>query len=68
MKHIIEFILPSDKGDLAIHMYSTDFFMSLMDIERHIRDCLKHGHHYKDADEALEFIRTLITDKLGEIE
>ena len=62
----LKFSLPEEQYDFDTCVRAGEFRSSLIEIENHIRSCLKHGHQYKCIDEALEAIRNLIPEDIHE--
>jgi len=60
MKAILEFNLdePEDVLSFARTNKAQDYFLALWDISEQLRSWDKHGHPFKDADDALSQIRT----------
>lgn len=63
MKAILEFNLPEDASELKAANSGPAAFVALRSIDNWLRTCVKHGHNYKTADEALGAAR----DELREI-
>jgi len=62
MKAILEFNLPEDA---ALHKWavaSADMASEIMDLDNNLRSWIKHGHQFKDADEALRTVREFLAD------
>lgn len=57
MKHIIEFDPIEDKDALTAAIYGMDFFFVIWELDQKLRQYLKYGHKFEDADEALERLR-----------
>jgi hypothetical protein len=57
MKAILEFNLPEDIIDFTKATKAQDYFHALWDIGVQLRSWEKHGHSFKDADDAVVQIR-----------
>jgi len=59
MKAILKFNLdePEDITSFARATKAQDYFLALWDIGEQLRSWEKHGHSFKDADDALSQIR-----------
>ena len=73
MEHIMKFNLPEEKQDLILAQKGSEYWLVLWNLVNGpdgIRGFLKHGHDFKDADDALEWVRDFIFDNvnLDEIE
>jgi hypothetical protein len=73
MEHIMKFNLPEDKQDLILAQKGSEYWSCLWNLvygPEGIRSFLKHGHKFKDADEALEWVSEFVFNhvNLDEIE
>lgn len=69
MKVIIEFNLPEEANDFKMAIWGRDYWSNLHDIAQELRNQIKYGHEFKDVDEALEWVRSLVDySRLDEIE
>jgi hypothetical protein len=73
MEHIMKFNLPEDKQELILAQKGNEYWLALWNLiygSEGVRNKLKHGHKFKDADEALEWVRDFVVDNvdLDEIE
>lgn len=57
MKAIIEFNLPEDQREYSIHTQAEDMLGMIQNFSEYLRETQKHGHDFKNADDALEKIR-----------
>ena len=57
MKAIIEFNLPEDQNYYDVANQSPRMLALLWDLSEQLRSWYKHGHDFKDADDALYNIR-----------
>ena len=57
MKAIIEFNLPEDQNYYDVANQSPRMLALLWDLSQQLRSWQKHGHDFKDADDALDKIR-----------
>ena len=57
MKAILKYNLPEDKKEFNVACKGSDLFLSLWDFDQQLRQYIKHGHNFKDVDEALETMR-----------
>ena len=65
-KVTIEFNTPEEAPELHDHMHGQHYCVALCNIDNHLRACLKHGHSYKDVEEALEGVREMIPHEIWE--
>jgi hypothetical protein len=63
MKGILIYDLEEERGEFEIAVKAMEWALSCWDLDMYLRDKVKHGHGFKDADEALEAVR----DKVREI-
>lgn len=57
MKAILEFDLPEDLIEYTKANKAQDYFLALYDICEQLRSWDRHGHPFKDANDALTQIR-----------
>lgn len=68
MKVILEFNLPEEEQDLLLVQRGRDYFCVIWETLQDIRGYLKHGHNFKNIDEALERIEDkLLEAKIDDI-
>lgn len=63
MKGILEFNLPEEEYEFQIASKANNAHWALRSIDERLRTWLKHGHQFKDADDAVRGIR----DELNKI-
>lgn len=51
------FDLPEEKEEFILASKGQDSWSALFEMDQWLRNKLKHGHNYYDADEALEAVR-----------
>ena len=61
---ILKYKLPEEQSDFTLANHGADFYIVLFDVLNDLQGKLKHGHDYKDIDDAIERIRTFISDSL----
>jgi hypothetical protein len=64
MKAILEFDLPEDNCNHILAVHAMDFALLAWDLDQYLREKLKYGHQFTDADDALEAIREFLHDQL----
>lgn len=57
MKAHLEFNLPEDQREYAVLFQAENMLSLLQNFSEYLRLSQKHGHDFKDADDALEKIR-----------
>lgn len=62
MKAILEFNLPEDETAHNLAKNGSAYHAALWDLDRKLRDWLKYGNDFKDADEALDAARKELAD------
>lgn len=60
MKATLEFNLPDEDRDHHNALHGADWKGVCEDLDRQLRDWLKHGHKFKTPYEALQAVRTLL--------
>jgi hypothetical protein len=65
MKGILEFDLPEDECNFKIASTAMDWALTILEMDRWLRDKLKHGHEFKNTDEALQFMRDYLNSELA---
>lgn len=66
-KAILEFILPEDEWDFKAAQSGTKMRGLFFEIDQDLRNKLKHGHEFKSPDEALEYVRSIIHEGVGDL-
>lgn len=66
MKAIIEYNLPKESYEYKVANSAIDCYHLLKDLDEKLRSWMKHGHDFKDADDALSDIRDFIRDEMIE--
>ena len=66
MKAILEFQLPEEQIEFDIANSASGYHSTLWGLDEKLRGQIKHGHGFKDADEALAATRQLIHDLMEE--
>ena len=56
-KITIEFTLPEEENEYKVMSKAQDAQRMLWDLSQQLRSWYKHGHDFKDADDALDKIR-----------
>ena len=57
MNVTLHYTLPEERGDAMLALHAVDLSLVIWDISQSIRTWTKHGHKFKDADEALDAVR-----------
>lgn len=57
MKVILEFNLPDEQSEYTVASKAISWYSIVWDIDRWLRERLKYGHKFKNADDALEAAR-----------
>ncbi len=60
MEATLKFTLPEEENEYKLHVNGTMYNSIIIEIKNKLRACLKYGHTYQTADEALEDIRDFI--------
>jgi len=63
-KAILEFNLPEDRVEHEIAVHAMDFACVLSNLDDILRGCLKYGHEFQSADEALEEVRKDLREEM----
>lgn len=66
MKAFLEFEIPQDEAEYNMANQGHSYHTVLWEISRKVRNSLKHGHKFKNADEALESIEKDIYNLMNE--
>ena len=61
-EYVIKFNLPKEEQDFKLAQRGKDYFCVIFKTLQEIRSYLKYGHQFKDADEALEKIREILSE------
>jgi len=64
MKGILEFNLPEDCCEHILAVHAMDFALLAWDLDQYLRDKLKYGHEFTNADDALEATREFLREQL----
>ena len=67
MKATLEFELPEDEYSYDIHKQAVEMSIILAEFYQYIRGLYKHGHTFKDADEAVDVIRNRFVEECGNL-
>lgn len=60
MTATLKFTLPEESAEHKMAIHGPRYAAALQTLDAHLRGCLKHGHEYKSADDAIEAIRLLL--------
>ncbi len=60
MEATFKFTLPEEETEYKMHVNGAMYNSILIEIKSKLRTCLKYGHTYQTADEALDDIRDFI--------
>lgn len=66
MKAILEFNLPDEEFDFKKASEGKYLHFAVSEFDNQLRAWIKHGHQFKDADEALREVRSLLHRSLDE--
>ena len=64
MKAILEFELPEDKENFDASSKGMDWAIVAWDLDQLMRNMLKYGHEYKDANTALQHVKDALNEML----
>jgi len=64
MKAILEFNLPEERYEHRSALQGADLRLIVCNMDNILRGFLKHGHHFKTVDEALENVRKNLLEDL----
>jgi len=66
MKTILQFDSneDGDREEMMIAVHAMDWALTAWDLDRELRNWLKHGHKFTTADEALEAVREMLREIL----
>lgn len=64
MRAFLEFDLPEEETELKRHTYCQEIWSTIFLLDERIRGMLKHGHKFKNAEEAFEKVRDMIREIL----
>ena len=64
MKAILEFELPRDGENFDASAKGMDWAIVVWDMDQLLRNMLKYGHEYKDADTALQQVKDTLNEML----
>jgi hypothetical protein len=67
MKAILEFTLPEDQNEFETCSNAKHVLIALWDFRQDMRQWLKHGHEFKNADDALEKINDAFYEHFNEL-
>jgi hypothetical protein len=56
MRAHLSFNLPDDKDDFRLAQMGPELYSIVFELDQKLRGYLKHGHKFKDADDAIETI------------
>ncbi len=62
MKAMLRFDLPEENNEFMLAKRGSEWANMLFDVDRKLRDCLKHGHSFTSADNALDGIRDFLNE------
>ena len=66
MKATLEFTLPEEQTEHRMAVSAPDVFAALREFDNQLRSWVKHGHEFKDADEALHAARDRLHIEIGD--
>jgi len=65
MEATLKFNLPEEEDQMRMAINAMTYWSVLWDLQmKELRGFLKYGHEFKDADEALEWVREYIADSV----
>ena len=64
MKAILEFNLPEEQAEHKQALQGADWECVLLELDLAIRNKLKHGHKFKNADSALDWVRKQLHEEM----
>jgi hypothetical protein len=62
MKGMLAFKLPEEADEFKLACRGREYYSFIFELDNEMRNCLKHGHKFKTANEVMEYIRELIAD------
>jgi hypothetical protein len=65
-KIILEFNLPEEQDEYELAHNAAKFYDCLYNFSQELRTWYKHGHDFKDADDAVEKIREKFYEELND--
>ena len=65
MKATLEFDGNEERESLEDAIHGGEWKSVVWDIDQLLRSCLKHGHSYQSADEALEKVRDQLREEVN---
>jgi hypothetical protein len=65
-KAILEFNLPEEQSEYYCTIHGADWKAIVYDLSMFLRDKLKYGHKYKNADETLEAMKEFLWTQCNE--
>lgn len=68
MKATLEFSLPEEHNEHLIAVNAQELYGTMFELAEQIRGYLKHGHVFKSADEAMEWVRGELWATLSKID
>lgn len=60
MKATLEFNLPEEEFDFKKATQGKNLYFAVSEFDNQLRNWIKHGHEFKDADEVLNEIRSML--------
>jgi hypothetical protein len=61
-KVTLTYTLPDENNQFKLAQRGSEYYCVIVETLNRIRVCLKHGHNFKSADEALEQIREYLSE------
>ena len=68
MTATLTFTLPREEAEHHAALHGMAYRAALTDIREALRSKMKHGHDFKTANEALEYVRQVVQDALEDAE
>jgi len=68
MKVTLEFDGYDERSELLTAVHAVDYAVACEEIRNHIRGYWKHGHNFKDVDEALDEIYQFVCEAIPQID
>jgi hypothetical protein len=66
MKGVLVFRLPEEKTEFDNASHGQEYAVACFEFDQTLRSWAKHGHTFKNADEAIDGIRKLFSETLAE--
>ena len=63
----LEFSLPDERHEFILAVHGSNWADAMWDLDNsYLREWVRHGHNFKDADEALEAVRAKLRECMSD--